>query len=37
MNIRERYREIGNISLKKSLLLEEEGKAKRSPSMMEKL
>jgi hypothetical protein len=37
VNTRERYREGGNISLKKSLLLEEKGKAKRSPSMTEKL
>jgi hypothetical protein len=37
VNTRERYREGGNISLKKSLLLEEKGKAKGSPSAMEKL
>jgi hypothetical protein len=37
VNTRERYRKGGNISLKKSLLLEEKGKAKRSPSMTEKL
>jgi hypothetical protein len=37
VNTRERYREGGNISLKKSLLLEEKGKAKGSPSVMEKL
>jgi hypothetical protein len=37
MNTRERYREGGNISLKKSLLLEEKGKAKGSPSVTEKL
>jgi hypothetical protein len=37
VNTRERYREGGNISLKKSLLLEEKGKAKRSPSVTEKL
>jgi hypothetical protein len=30
VNTRERYREGGNISLKKSLLLEEKGKAKGS-------
>jgi hypothetical protein len=35
VNTRERYREGGNISLKKSLLLEK-GKAKGSPSVMEK-
>jgi hypothetical protein len=33
----ERYREGGNISLKKSLLLEEKGKAKGSPSLTEML
>jgi hypothetical protein len=37
VNTRERYKEGGNISLKKSLLLEEKGKAKGSPSVMEKL
>jgi hypothetical protein len=37
VNTRERYREGGNISLKKSLLLEEKGKAKGSPSVTEKL
>jgi hypothetical protein len=37
VNTRERYREGGNISLKKSLLLEEKGKAKGSSSVMEKL
>jgi hypothetical protein len=37
VNIRERYREGGNISLNKSLLLEEKGKAKGSPSVKEKL
>jgi hypothetical protein len=37
VNTRERYRQGGNISLKKSLLLEEMGKAKGSPSVMEKL
>jgi hypothetical protein len=37
VNTRERYGEGGNISLKKSLLLEEKGKAKGSPSVMEKL
>jgi hypothetical protein len=37
VNTIERYREDGNISLKKSLLLEEKGKAKGSPSVMEKL
>jgi hypothetical protein len=37
VNTRERYREGGNISLKKSILLEEKGKAKGSPSVMEKL
>jgi hypothetical protein len=37
VNTRERYREGGNISLKKSLLLEEKGKQKRSPSMTEKV
>jgi hypothetical protein len=37
LNTRERYREGGNISLKKSLLLEEKGKAKGSPSVTEKL
>jgi hypothetical protein len=36
-NTRERYREGGNISLKKPLLLEEKGKAKGSPSVTEKL
>jgi hypothetical protein len=34
---RERYREGGNISLRKSLLLEENGKAKASPSVTERL
>jgi hypothetical protein len=33
----ERYRKGGNISFKKSLLLEEQRKAKGSPSVMEKL
>jgi hypothetical protein len=37
VNRRERYRESGNISLKKSLLLEEKGKEKGSPSVTEKL
>jgi hypothetical protein len=37
VNTRERYRECGNISLKKSLLLEEKGRAKGSPSVTEKL
>jgi hypothetical protein len=37
VNTRERYREGGNISLKKSLLLEEKGKVKGSPSVREKL
>jgi hypothetical protein len=37
VNTRERYREGGNISLKKSLLLEEKRKAKGSPSVMKKL
>jgi hypothetical protein len=37
VNTRERYREGGNISLNKSPLLEEKGKAKGSPSVMEKL
>jgi hypothetical protein len=37
VNTRERYKEGGNISLKKSLLLAEKGKAKRSPSVTEKL
>jgi hypothetical protein len=37
VNTKERYREDGNISLKKSLLLEEKGKAKGSPSVTEKL
>jgi hypothetical protein len=37
VNTKERYRESGNISLKKSLLLEEKGKAKGSPSVTEKL
>jgi hypothetical protein len=37
VNTRERYREGGNISLKNSLLLEEKGKAKGSPSVTEKL
>jgi hypothetical protein len=36
VNTRERYREGGNISLKKSLLLEENGKAKGSASVTEK-
>jgi hypothetical protein len=31
VNTRERYREGGNISLKKSLLLEEKGESKRKP------
>jgi hypothetical protein len=37
VNTRERYKEGGNISLKRSLLLEEKGKAKGSPSVTEKL
>jgi hypothetical protein len=37
VNTRERYREGGNISLKKSLLLEEKRKVKGSPSVMKKL
>jgi hypothetical protein len=37
VNTRERYIEGGNISFKKSLLLEEKGKAKGSPSVTEKL
>jgi hypothetical protein len=37
VNTRERYREGGNISLKKSLLSEEKGKAKGNPSVMENL
>jgi hypothetical protein len=37
VNTRERYREGGNISLKKSLLLEEKGKAKGGPSVTQKL
>jgi hypothetical protein len=37
VNTRERYREGGNISLKKSLFLEEKGKAKGSPNVTEKL
>jgi hypothetical protein len=37
VNTRERYREGGNISLKKSLLLEDKGKSKGSPSVTEKL
>jgi hypothetical protein len=37
VNTRERYKEGGNISLKKSLLLEEKGKAKGSPSVTEML
>jgi hypothetical protein len=37
VNTRERYKEGGNISLKKSLRLEEKGKAKGSPSVMEML
>jgi hypothetical protein len=37
VNTIERYREGGNISLKKSLLLEEKGKAKGSPSVTKKL
>jgi hypothetical protein len=37
VNTRGRYRECGNTSLKKSLLLEEKGKAKGSPSVTEKL
>jgi hypothetical protein len=37
VNTRERYKEGGNISLKTSLLLEEKGKAKGSPSVTEKL
>jgi hypothetical protein len=37
VNTRERYKEGGNISLKKSLLLEEKGKAKGRKSVTEKL
>jgi hypothetical protein len=37
VNTRDRYKEGENISLKKSLLLEEKGKAKGSPSVTEKL
>jgi hypothetical protein len=37
VNTRERYREGGNISIKKSLLLEKKGKEKGSPSVTEKL
>jgi hypothetical protein len=37
VNTRERYKEGGIISLKKSLLLEEKGKEKISPSVTEKL
>jgi hypothetical protein len=37
VNTRERYKEGGNISLKKLLPLEEKGKAKGSPSVTEKL
>jgi hypothetical protein len=37
VNTRERYKEGGNISLKISLLQKEKGKAKGSPSLMEKL
>jgi hypothetical protein len=37
VNTRERYIEGGNIYLKKSLLLEEKGKAKGSPSLTEML
>jgi hypothetical protein len=37
VNTRQRYREGGNISLKKSLLSKEKGKAKGIPSVMEKL
>jgi hypothetical protein len=37
VNTRERYREGGNMSPKKSILLEEKGTAKVSPSVMEKL
>jgi hypothetical protein len=37
VNTRESYGEGGNISLKKSLLLEEKGKAKGSPSVTERL
>jgi hypothetical protein len=37
VNTRERYRDGGNLSLKKSLLLEEKGKAKGSSSVTEKL
>jgi hypothetical protein len=37
VNTREIYREGGNITLKKSVLLEEKGKGKGSPSVMEKL
>jgi hypothetical protein len=37
VNRRERYRDGGNISLKKSLLPEENGKAKASPSVTERL
>jgi hypothetical protein len=37
VNTRERYKEGGNMSLKKSLFLEEKGKVKGSPSVTEKL
>jgi hypothetical protein len=37
VNTRERYKEGGNISLKKSHLLEEKGNAKGGPSVTEKL
>jgi hypothetical protein len=37
VNTRARYREGGNISPKKSVLLEEKEKAKGSPSVMDKL
>jgi hypothetical protein len=37
VSTRERYGEGGNIYLKKSLLLEEKGKAKGNPSVTEKL
>jgi hypothetical protein len=37
VNTREIYREGGNISLRKSLVLEEKRKEKESPSVTEKL
>jgi hypothetical protein len=37
VNTRERYKKGGNISLKKSILLEEKRKAKGSPSVTEKM